>query len=294
MNAFEKRVIINADDFGLSQAVNEAVFDAAENGILSSATIMANMPGFDEAVRGALRLKTLGVGVHLNLLRGKAIANPACIGSLVDKNGNLPGSALALAKLILMGKLRPEHVEAEMCAQIEKVKQHGITPTHVDSEKHMHLAFPMIGAAACRAANAFGIPAIRVAREWRMRPDGVPHPRLAQQLKATFLRRQSLRFASHVSQSGLCFADAFFGIAYTGLMTGSIYRWVFSRLPEGTMEIMTHPAKSAGAARLAGERSWLDQQRIAEYRGLLDAEAARTLAEGRIALITYRELSRTQ
>jgi predicted glycoside hydrolase/deacetylase ChbG (UPF0249 family) len=290
MNASGKRVIINADDFGLSTAVNEAVLHAAEDGLISSATIMANMPGFEEAVRGALAHPHLGVGVHLNLLRGKALSDPAAIPSLVDQDGNLPGSAGALARKILMGKLLSSEIEAEICAQIRRVLDCGIVPTHLDSEKHMHLAFPLVGAAACRAASAFGIPSIRVAREMTVRPACTKAPGVTQRLKSAFIRRQSHVFVKTASDHGLRFTDAFFGIAYTGLMTAPVYMSIFSQLPEGTVEIMTHPAKSAGAAALAGERSWLDRQRVAEYRALLDREAIGALAANRIALITYADL----
>ncbi|MFH1830360.1 MAG: ChbG/HpnK family deacetylase [Pseudomonadota bacterium] len=283
-------IIINADDFGLSSAVNEAVFAASEHGILSSATIMANMPGFDEAAKGARGNGRLGVGVHLNLLRGSPISEPSLIHTLVRSNGKFLGNARSLALRILFGRLDPLHVETELCAQVEKVISCGIKPTHLDSEKHMHLASPMIGKTACRVAKRFGIRCIRVARELEHVIKSDDGPKLTQRLKSLFISSQSRRFAKIAAGFGLKFTDSFFGISFTGRMTQDVYHKLFSALPCKTLEIMTHPAASAGAANIAGEKSWLDCRRVHEYRALLDASLKDALIENEISLITYDEL----
>ncbi len=285
-----RRVIINADDFGLSSAVNEAVFAAAERGILSSATIMANMPGFDEAARCSSKNPRLGVGVHLNILRGRPLLEPSRVPSLVSNDGRFLNGVLALSARAAAGMLDAGEVEAEFAAQIERVIEAGITPTHLDSEKHLHLAFPFIGRAACRAAERFGIPCIRVARE----PQGLMRmgggPSLPQRIKSIVISRLSRRFAKTASAHGLRFTDSFFGIAFTGRMTADLMRRLFAVLPHGTTEVMTHPAAKAGAADIAGQRSWLDRQRVAEYCALLDTAARDALAAEGVSLITYREI----
>jgi hopanoid biosynthesis associated protein HpnK len=286
----EKRVIINADDFGLSSAVNEAVFAAAESGALSSATIMANMPGFDEAVRGSRGNPRLGIGVHLNILRGRPVCDTSRVPSLTGRDGRFLESALSLAWRAFSGRLDAGEMEEEFAAQIERVIRCGISPTHVDSEKHTHLAFPTIGRAACRAAKRFGIKSIRVAREPAGLIEASQSPSLSQRLKAAFISRQSRKFARTASLQGLRFTDAFFGIALTGRMNADVMCSLFRALPSGTTEVMTHPAANADATGAAGQRSWLDRQRVAEYRALLDPAVRDALHESGASLITYREI----
>jgi predicted glycoside hydrolase/deacetylase ChbG (UPF0249 family) len=283
------RLIVNADDFGLSSPINEAVLEAAERGILTSATIMANMPAFDEAVRGAKDHPRLGVGVHLNLLRGWPLSPPSEIRSLLGRDGKLLGSASAFAWRLWLRKIDPAHLERECLAQVERVKAAGLRPTHLDSEKHLHLAFPLLGEIACRVANRTGVRCIRVARESHAFRVRVRTPKV-QAAKALFLTRQSFRFAAVARSYSLRFADHFFGIALTGRMIVDVYRTLFQSLPAGSIEIMTHPAAGEGAAAAAGEHSWLDRQRVAEYRALLDPATKEALAASGAQLITYGQL----
>lgn len=285
-----KQVIINADDFGLSSAVNDAVSDAAEKGVLSSATIMANMPAFEDAVRTAARLPGLGVGVHLNFLRGTPICDPASIRSLVGRDGCFPGGVGPLLIRFLTGRVDLEHVERELSAQVRHVIDSGITPTHIDSEKHLHLFFPQVWDTVCRVANKHGIACVRVAREDRQQTYAGLNTSFKQRLKATVIRRRSLDFAKVASRHGLCFTDRFFGIAMTGRMTPDVYRTVFQSLAAGSIEIMCHPAKSTGAATFTGFSSWLDRRRVTEYRALMSSETRDALASSGARLTSYGDL----
>jgi len=83
----DKRIIINADDFGLCDRVNKAVAQAHTDGVLTSATIMANMPAAGEAVKTAKKLPDLSVGVHLNLSEGRAVSKDSCIDCLLNVDG---------------------------------------------------------------------------------------------------------------------------------------------------------------------------------------------------------------
>jgi predicted glycoside hydrolase/deacetylase ChbG (UPF0249 family) len=287
-NIERARIIINADDFGLSSAVNEAVLDGAENGVLTSATIMANMPGFDEAVAGAKNIERLGVGVHLNLLRGKPLYDPRLIPTLVDDKGKLIGNVPKLWMGFILGTIKSGDIERELSAQIERVIDSGITPTHFDSEKHLHHLFPRFGLIACRLAKKYGVKRIRVVRE-PLFPLAQPVRATASQfMKAAIINQHGMWLANTARKHGLTFVDRFYGLALTGRVTANAYRWLTANTSGGSVEVMCHPASRAGASADAGERSWLDHQRVNEYRALLDPETIEALSK--VELINYGQL----
>ncbi len=266
------------------------MFDAAANGVLSSATIMANMPGFDEAVRGASALPHLGIGVHLNILRGAPLSDPAQIPTLVGADGKFFGSVRALWWRFMRGAIDPAHIEHELAAQIRKVIDRGIIPTHVDGEKHLHIFFPQMWDVVCRVAARANIARIRITRE-KLAYFSLPvRPHIAQIMKTALLNNKGMRCARVADRYHLRYCDRFFGLALTGKMTADVYTWFFKHCAPGTTEIMCHPARSAGAATHAGESSWLDLQRVAEYQALLDPRVKDALARSGAQLINYGEL----
>src|ERR1700677_2331171 len=126
-----KELILNADDFGLTRGVNEGIVSAHQDGILTSATLMATGPAFDDAVERALANPSLGVGCHLVLVGGKAVSPPAEIPSLADAAGKMPESLPAFVAKISTGKINPGEVERELRAQIKKIRPAGVERTHV-------------------------------------------------------------------------------------------------------------------------------------------------------------------
>ncbi len=278
------RVIINADDFGLSSSVNEAVFEAFDKGILSSASIMANMPGFMEGALGARTRPYLGVGVHLNLFRGSPVCNPRDVPSLVGPDGCFTRSMVTLWKRFRMGAVKDDHVVREWEAQIERVIEQGISPTHLDSEKHLHLVFPFLGETVCRLAVRYSIPCVRVARETLWTHSLPRRPALRQLLKAAVIRRRSEVFARVAQRYALRSTDRFFGVALTGRMTAEVYQILFTSLVEGSIEIMCHPAERAEDA------TSFDSQRVDEYHALLDPRPKDALNASGASLIHYGEL----
>jgi len=285
-----RRIIINADDFGQTKAINEAVIDAHQNGVLTSVTIMANMPHFEEAAAEAKKNPNLGVGVHLNLMRGRPLCDPSEIPTLVDKNGNLLGSVTSIWKQLFMGELSAKQLEMEFQAQVQKVIDSGIKPTHVDSEKHLHLVFPFVGRIACLVAKKFDIPCIRVGREKLHLNYRPARTTLNQTLKAYLISHRSRPFSHVAKDFGLRFTDRFTGVALTGNMTFDAYRFILAHTGPGTLEIMTHPAIRSGAEAIINEASWLDVHRPDEYRALTDDRVREAFAGSGVSLIHYGEL----
>jgi len=153
-------VIINVDDLGLHPAVRRAVVALSEMGMVTSSTLMANGPDL-EAAAG---VGGVGLGVHLNVLRGRPVLPPERISTLVTGQGLFLGDYGKLFSRYLAGRVDLRQVEAEWAAQIERIQDLGVRPTHLDSEKHIH-AWPGMMAVAGKLAARFGIQWVRRPRE---------------------------------------------------------------------------------------------------------------------------------
>ena len=153
------KVIINADDFGMSETVNDAIIDGCNNGIITAASIMANMPAFDDAVQKLQCVSKIGLAVHLNIIEGKALIPNT---SLCDSEGNFN---LSFGQIMLKS-FSPEFlkdVENEFRAQIEKVLKFAM-PDNLDSHVHVH-AIPAIFNLVCKLAKEYNIPCVRTQYE---------------------------------------------------------------------------------------------------------------------------------
>ncbi|MGB8953150.1 MAG: ChbG/HpnK family deacetylase [Candidatus Aminicenantales bacterium] len=276
-----KRVIINADDFGLCRSVNEGVILAYQKGVLSSATIMANTPGFDQAVELAKENPGLGVGVHLNIVRGKPLSSVQKIKSLVGSDGRFLNKAGVLIRRIAAKKIAAEEVEEEFRAQIEKVLKAGIQPTHLDSEKHIHI-FPSVFKTTIGLAEEYGIHSVRYIQEFRLTP------RLTRSLKA-FLISIAAAQGKRFLESGIVITDRFYGICYSGRMTSGRLRKILVSLREGTAEIMVHPGFVTPELFALEEVGpyYINKYRETELNALLDAGLRDLLKSREIQLIHF-------
>jgi hopanoid biosynthesis associated protein HpnK len=287
-----EELIVNADDFGLTRGVNEGIIRANREGILTSATLMANGPAFDDAVERAKQNPQLGVGCHLVLVGGLAVAPREEIPSLVDRAGRLPRSIGALMAKLSSGRVRAKDVETELRAQIEKIRRAGIAPTHLDTHKHSH-AHPWVMSALGRVAREFGITRVRKPVEnlrdsWRMgRSDGVDL--LKHLMVAATVRVVAWKFNAISRKYGLRSPDHFLGLALTGRMSGVALCRLIDTLPDGRTEVMVHPGICD--AELAATGSRLHQQRQTELEGLLNPAVRRAVVKRGIRLISYRDLT---
>src|SRR4029079_6807551 len=156
------RLIVNADDFGLSEAVNRAVIEAHEHGIVTSTSIMAGGSAFEHAAALATRTPTLDVGVHLTLTEQQPVAES--VPSLVGADGQFAPHATDFAKRWLRGTIALADVRTELDAQIRRVRAHGVRPTHLDGHQHVHV-LPGIARVVAELAREHGIRAVRVPTE---------------------------------------------------------------------------------------------------------------------------------
>lgn len=237
------RLILNADDFGLTPGVNRAIGELHEAGALTSATLMASGPAFAHAAELARQHPTLGVGCHIVLTDGTPVSPPASVPSLIGKDGeNFRPSLNEFLLDAFRGRLRAADIYREALAQIQTLQRAGLRVTHIDTHKHTHIG-PAIARPLLQAAEDAGVFAIRNPFEqpWSMRIGNPPLLRLASVALTGAFRRQFLALPQ--IRSGRTHTTAgTVGISGTGGLDEPMLRRILDALPaEGTWELVTHP-----------------------------------------------------
>lgn len=251
-----RRVIINADDFGLCTEVNRAVRRAHRTGVLTSASLLVNAPGTAEAVALALELPTLGLGVHLALTE----LQPLTRCPRLAPHGRFPSShSLVYARLLARRVSRAE-VRGEIEAQLTAARATGLPFDHIDGHGHVHV-LPQVLEALVDIGGSLGFDRLRWPDEAEWEPS---RPPLAARLKRALVRR--LCAAQPDAVRAWARTEHFFGLAASGQMTIARLRAVAAALPDGTSEIMCHPATVDGL-----------------YPGYLGAQELAALCDGELA-----------
>ncbi|MHC4153616.1 MAG: carbohydrate deacetylase [Planctomycetota bacterium] len=281
----DKRIIVNADDFGLCEGVNKAVLQAHTQGVLTSATIMANMPAAAEAIEIARDLPALGIGVHLNLTDGRPLSPRDTVMPLLNADGEFACSCPKLALLSVSGPRSRNAIRTELAAQIRWVIDRGIRPTHLDSHKHFH-ALPTLFSMACQLARHFDVPAIRFAMEpaevskipWPLPGEGGKH-------RAAFVR--ALAKINSLQNRDFLKTDGILGIAHVGRVDVNFFRAVALYNSAPATEIMTHPGFADG---LDAESTSLVGQRKVELDALCSEQTKRYFRDAQMKLVHYGQL----
>jgi len=288
-----RRLIINADDFGLTPGVNRAIVEAHQRGVVTSATLMANASALEGAVASA-RQAGLSVGCHVVLIDGAPLLAPQSIPSLVVGSGpdaRFYDGWLRFASRALRNRFDENQIAAEVEAQIRRIQQTGLLVTHVDSHKHVHLLPPVL-APMLQAAKACGVRAVRNPFA-PLRPLAVAHlarrPRLwTRYTEVKLLRRFSAEFRKRVADAGMLTTDGTFGIVATGSLDGQLFTAIVGSLPEGTWELVCHPGYCDEELRQVSTR--LRESRVQELRVLTSAAARRAIEAAGVELISYTDL----
>jgi predicted glycoside hydrolase/deacetylase ChbG (UPF0249 family) len=287
-----RRLIINADDFGLTPGINRAILEGHTSGIITSATLMANSAAFVGAAGIARHHRSLRVGCHTVLVDGAPVAPAEKVRSLLDHDKEFHRGLATFARLAIRGGFDAEELEAEATAQFRKLQSAGIAPTHFDSHKHAHM-FPAVLRPLLRAARACGIPAVRNPFV-PVKPLAYAHlfrrPRLWTRFsQVKLLRAYADRFRREVAAAGLATTDGTFGIVVTGALDERLFEAIIGCIPEGTWEFVCHPGYNDNA--LAGVRTRLRASRESELRVLTSQRAREIITSRDIELISYADLS---
>lgn len=287
-----KGMIVNADDFGFTRGVNAGVIRCFRDGIVTSATIMANGAAFDDAVDWAKKNPRLGVGCHVVLVDGVSVEGASSIPSLADSEGNLPATVGVLASRLLTGAIRGEDIARELRAQISKVLRAGITPTHLDSHKHTH-SHPRVMEQVARVADEFGIYRVRrpfespsvlvrsaFADSWRS---------FKQSATALLAGTAVPKFEKLARSHSMRTPEHFWGIAATGRLNRESILSMLASMPEGTNELMCHPGQYD--EDLERSRTRLKKERETELEALTDPVVRTAVEQQGIKLMDYRGLN---
>lgn len=289
-----KRLIVNADDFGLTQGVNRAIVEGHHTGIITSSTLMANSGQFQEAVDLARQQPRLGIGCHLMLVDGAPLSPPEQVGSLL--NGNKTDAAFpigfgVLARRVMQRRVSTEEIRREALAQIDRIRNAGIAPTHFDTHKHTHM-LPRVLEPLLEAASERGLRALRNPFEpaWavgRWSFLGMPG-KCIRPLEVSLLRRMLPGFKRLAEKFGMRYPEGTIGIAITGTTSKEKFLNLLRELPEGTWELVCHPGYND--PELDTIRTRLRASREQELSWLVSEEARALIEKQGIELISFREL----
>ncbi|MGH9847991.1 MAG: carbohydrate deacetylase, partial [Blastocatellia bacterium] len=261
------------------------IIECHTRGIVTSATLMANMPAFEDAVALARAHPSLGVGLHFNITEGRPVADAARVGSLLDARGEFLGTSTALLRRAMLGRLRVEEVVVELRAQVEKALEAGVGLTHVDSHKHSH-ALPLVAAAMARTIGDYGIRAMRTPRErWRFDPGFGSIKLIAQSIGAFALSQLCRASEETLRRMGVKTTDAFHGVARAGYWNKPWLLGLIGQLPEGVSEQMCHPGYDDNDLGRLNTR--LRGSRVNELQLLTDPDVAAKLQEQGVRLIHF-------
>ncbi len=285
-----KRLIVNADDFGLTAGVNRAIADAHQRGIVTSATLMANGAQFADAVALARGMPTLAVGCHVDLIQFSPVS-PADRLTTLARGGRFRSGFRRFATAALRRRLSPDEICVEATAQIERLQDAGVAVTHLDTHKHAHL-FPGVLRPLLQAARARGVRAVRNPFE----PDPIVRlrslaraPRLLTRYVAVrTLRAMAAEFRRLVETEGFVTTHGTVGIVLTGFWNEKRLAELLRRIPDGTWELVTHPGYHEPELKSLGS---LVASRQTELRLLTSSATRELLARNDIQLISYRDLT---
>lgn len=238
-----KRLVVTADDFGLSLQVNEAVEQAHRDGILTSASLMVSAPAAADAIARARRMPSLRVGLHLVLVEAWPTLPASKLPDLTDARGLMRADMGGLGLDLALKPAARRQLAAETAAQFEAYRATGLPLDHVNAHKHFHI-HPLIAGAVLAIGPRYGMRAIRVPREPRAvlrlaEPGAAPHPALDTAPWAALL-------AVRARAMGLLIPDRTLGLAWSGAMTPSRVAGLLAHLPDGLTELYTHPATGGG------------------------------------------------
>lgn len=237
-----RRLIVNADDFGLSASVNTAVVRAHREGILTTASLMVNEAGFAEAVELARQNPRLGVGLHLTLLHGHAALPPGQIPGLVNGRGEFSNSPVGVGLAYFFRPALREQLRAEIRAQLDKFHATGLKLDHVNGHLHLHLhpaVFKILMAEASRA----GITHLRLTRDCLSRSRRMTRGRWFYRIShAAIFELLSRRARKVLAEKKIRHAQITFGLLQDSLVAEAYILKLLPDLPDGDSELYAHPS----------------------------------------------------
>ncbi len=282
------RLIVNGDDFGLSEEVDEAIVRAYRDGILTSCSLMVTGDACAHAVRLAREHPGLGIGLHLVTVLGRAVLPPSLIPALVDSAGRFSSSPTWAGLRYYFSARAAHELRLELTAQVEQFRATGLRCSHLDSHVHMHV-HPVIARIVADLAVRYAVPRVRLPRDSLRLALRVDRGRaLTKCTQAAIFGLLCRPIARDLAARGIAFPHRVYGHLQTGRLGEAYVLAVLDELEEGVSELYGHPALNrAGPGESLGR--WKREQ-LAELAVLTSPAVRRRLEERGIELVSYRAL----
>lgn len=280
-----KRLIVNADDFGLSSGVNRAVEQAWQHGILTQASLMPGGSAFDEAIAIAHRNPGLQVGLHLTLVQGKPVLPPAEVPDLVGPDGCFPDNPVLVGMRLYFDRGVRQQLRNELEAQILKIKQAGIALSHIDGHLNIQM-HPTVFELLTELMPQHGITSFRITREHLRHNLRFDRSRLVgKTVERLIFGVLSDHAEPHLHRLGITHAVEVKGLLNSGRMTEAYLLATLAQLGNGTTEIYFHPGCMPDTEI---SNRMPDYQHAGELAALLSPAVKQCIAERKIQLCNYR------
>lgn len=256
----KKSLIINADDFGISNCVNSAVISGWQDGLLTSASLMVTGDAFDEAVLLARRNPGLQVGLHLTLVQGRSAAVHRGFPCLTDREGNFPNDPLFAGMRMFFLKPLKKQLAEEIEAQIVRFIATGLPLSHLDGHLNIHM-HPTVFAILCRLMPKYGISTFRLSRE-RLRSELrlSAERTVGKSVEALVFGRLAKLCLPELEMRGIGFTEEVKGLLNSGRITEDYLLSALDTLQGGLTEIYLHPSEA-------------DNPQLPDYRQMAEAAA---------------------
>jgi len=270
-----RRLIVNADDFGRSHSINQAVVRAHREGILTSASLMVCGEAAGEAIELARQNPRLGVGLHVSLVCGTSALPSGAIPGLVDAGGHFSDHSVASGiRYFFRPELRAQ-LEREIEAQFERFRLTGLPLDHVNGHLHFHM-HPVVFGILMRRARDCGITHFRLTSDrFRLNlrlASGKIFYRASHALIFVLL---APRARSVLRQRGIKHTAAVFGLLQNARVDGEYITRLIPRLPPGDSELYSHPS--------------LDEFKN-EFEALISPRIRSLIQQHNVRLIRYQDL----
>lgn len=311
----ERSIVLHADDFGMNRGVNAGIVRGFTQGVLTSTSLLTNAPEWLDAVakwnellfnqrHGALAsapqrrelcdsLHPFDLGVHLNLTQGRPVSGAKYPAGLLDRQGRFPGIGALFGRLAFSGRRCSDGIRRELAAQIERLLEQGIVPTHLNGHQYIEL-IPAVGSIVLELARRYSIPVVRVAwepgltRSMLGRQFGVFNWGLSQ-VKRVF----ACRFMIQARRARLSFPQAYFGTGHAGRVDlQALERFLSLGRDYRVIEIGWHPGELLPGADHQASDGWFDplaECRAEECRLLTGPEIGWLLKDGGFRLRRLNE-----
>ncbi|MGA7828242.1 MAG: hopanoid biosynthesis-associated protein HpnK [Geobacteraceae bacterium] len=284
-NSADKRLIINADDFGLSDGANRAVIRAYREGILTSTSLMVGGRACAEAVSLAKENPGLQVGLHLTLLQGKAVLPPEQLPGLVDREGNFPTDPVLTGMRYFFRRSLRKELQREIEAQILRFRETGLPLSHIDGHLNIHM-HPTVFSILAELMPKYGISSFRLTRENLARDPGGDGTRcFGRRLDAFIFARLAKNCRPLLDRLGIQYTAEVKGLLNSGKMTEEYLLKVLDCLGSGCTEIYFHPGCLPDPELAAWMPDYLHEEELA---ALTSRTVRQKIAEQRIRLGNYR------